>query len=374
MRILQVSESFATGTMEVVRMVAEGAAHEGHRVAIAYGKRPETPSGLRQRVGADVDLIALPWTGRSVGAQLRTVRELRRLCDGWSPDVIHLHSSFAGFVGALGIASFGPTIYTPHSYSFLGAESGPRRATYRLAERLIARRVTMVGAVSQHEARLAQSVGARRVHVVPNGIPELDRAGSTHPPREASARPSIVAAGRIVPQRRPVSTARILRRLSHLADVCWIGGPGPDLRLEESVRDLGIPVTGWVGREEAVRRLSGATVLLNWSAWDSHPLSVLEAMAFDVLVIGSDIEANRELLGANQIAATEEEAVRLVCGILDDETERRMMLEDQRRRAARFGSTRMVRDWLRVYRALSDRATCRLIDGGRVGLAHPLRA
>src|SRR5215204_2940455 len=160
MRILQVSESFATGTMEVVRMVAEGAAHEGHRVAIAYGKRPETPLGAPQRVGADVDLIALPWTGRSVGAQLRTVRELRRLCDGWSPDVIHLHSSFAGFVGALGVASFGPTIYTPHCYSFLGAGSETRRALYRLAERVIALRVEVVGAVSEHEARLAKNLGA----------------------------------------------------------------------------------------------------------------------------------------------------------------------------------------------------------------------
>src|SRR5215203_148193 len=373
MRILQVSESFATGTMEVVRMVAEGAAHEGHRVAIAYGKRPETPPQLRQRIGADVDLIPLPWAGRSIGAQLRTVRALRRLCHGWSPDVIHLHSSFAGFVGAVGIASFGPTIYTPHSYSFLAAESKARRATYRLAEKFVARRVTMVGAVSEHEARLARSVGASRVHVVPNGIPELDRGGSTQSSRRGIARPSIVAAGRIVPQRRPVSTGRILRRLSQLADVCWIGGPGPDARLEESVRNLGIPITGWVGRAEAVRRLSGATVLLNWSAWDSHPLSVLEAMAFDVLVIGSDIEANRELLGANQVAATEDEAVQLVCAILGDEKERRMMLEDQRRHAAGFGSTRMVRDWLRVYQAVLEQPTPSS-TADQVGLAPPLRA
>src|SRR5215218_405353 len=374
MRILEVTESFATGTMEVVRTVAEGATREGHRVAIAYGERPETPSRLRQQVGADVDLIPLPWTGRSVAAQLRTARELRRLCRRWAPDVIHLHSSFAGFVGSLGVASFGPTIYTPHCYSFLGAGSKARRALYRLAERVIALRVTVVGAVSEHEAALATSLGASNVQVIPNGIPEIDRPASSTRLSRAASPPKVVAAGRIVPQRRPASTARILRSVAPFADVCWIGGPGPDPRLAQSVEDLGIPVTGWVSREEAVRRLSEATVLLNWSAWDSHPLSVLEAMALDVLVVGSDIEAHRELLGANQLAATEEEAVNRVCAILNDETERRMMLEDQRRRAARFGSSRMVRDWLRVYRALSDRATRRLIDGGRVSLAHPSRA
>jgi hypothetical protein len=73
MRILEITESFATGTMEVVRTVAEGATRQGHRVAIAYGKRPETPSQLREQVDADVDLIALPWTARSVAAQVRAV-------------------------------------------------------------------------------------------------------------------------------------------------------------------------------------------------------------------------------------------------------------------------------------------------------------
>ena len=360
MRILEVTESFATGTMEVVRTVAEGATRQGHRVAIAYGERPETPSRLREQVAADVDIIALPWSGRSAAAQVRAGRELRRLCRRWSPDVIHLHSSFAGFVGALGVASLGPTIYTPHCYSFLGAGSGPLRALYRLAERVIALRVTVVGAVSEHEARLAKSVGASTVRVIPNGIPEIERPAPSTRSSRAPSPPRVVAAGRIVPQRRPVSTARILRGISPFAEACWIGGPGPDPLLAQRVQDLGITVTGWVSREEAVRQLSEATVLLNWSAWDSHPLSVLEAMAFDVLVIGSDIEANRELLGPNQIAATEEEAIQLIRFILDDDSERRVMLEDQRRRAGRFGSTRMVGDWLDLYRSVAEPATTSL--------------
>jgi len=209
--------------------------------------------------------------------------------------------------------------------------------------------------------------------VIPNGIPEIDRPGSSTRPWRAASPPKVVAAGRIVPQRRPLSTARILRSVSPLADVCWIGGPGPDPRLAQAVQDLGITVTGWVSREEAIRQLSEATVFLNWSAWDSHPLSVLEAMASDVLVVGSDIEAHRELLGTNQLAATEEEAVNRVCAILADHGERRMMLEDQRRRTADFGATRMVRDWLHLYEALSEQAVFNSA-GHQAGLTRPLRA
>ena len=65
---------------------------------------------------------------------------------------------------------------------------------------------------------------------------------------------------------------------------------------------MGIPVTGWLDRTAALERLSEATVLLNWSSKDSHPLAVLEAMAKDVLVVASDIDPNRELLGASRSA------------------------------------------------------------------------
>jgi glycosyltransferase involved in cell wall biosynthesis len=364
MRILEVTESFATGTMEVVRLVSEGAVRQGHRVRIAYGERPETPEDLRNRVAEGVELTALPWNGRTVRAQVRAAHVLRKLCRTWEPDVIHLHSAFAGFVGAVGVASFAPTVYTPHGYSFLGARSPFKRAGYRLAEGAIARRVQMVGAVSEDEARLARGLGARAVEVVPNGIPELDPSIPPWHARTAPERPLVVAAGRIVPARRPLATARILHSLADKAEVRWIGGPGPDPRLEERVQELGVPVTGWLDREEAVRRLSEATVLLHWSEWDSHPLSVLEAMAFDVPVIGSDIGANRELLGDEQVRATEEKAVELVRAVIGDGGFRRAILNRQRQRRTRFAATRMVHDWLRIYGALAEPA------GELVALEH----
>lgn len=347
LRILEVTESFATGTMEVVRLIAEGAAEAGHRVAIAYGQRPETPAHLRDRVAAEVELIPLQWTSRTLGAQVRSARQLRGLGRGWRPDVIHLHSSFAGAIGAVAVSSLAPTIYTPHAYSFLADISRPRRAVYRWVERYVASRVALVGAVSASEARLARELGAKRVEVVPNGIPELDRGPVPRAPRVGH--PLVVTMGRIVPQRRPVRTAQILGAVSDLADACWIGGPGPDQRLTQAVRDLEIPVTGWLERDEAVRRLSEATVLLNWSGWDSHPLSVLEAMALDVLVIGSDIEANRTLIGVDQVRGTDRDAVELLRDVLTDEDRRDAMLERQRERRGSFASARMVTDWLAIY-------------------------
>jgi glycosyltransferase involved in cell wall biosynthesis len=351
MRLLEVTESFATGTMEVVRLIAEHVAREGHHVTIAYGIRPETPGELRERIDSDIEVVELPWEGRTLSAQLRAARALRRLCRERKPDVIHLHSSFAGVVGSLAIAGMAPTVYTPHAYSFLGARSRLRRMLYRAAESFVARRVSMVGAVSESEARLARGLGARSVQVIPNGVPELDRPPTETPAR--NGRPAVVAMGRIVPQRRPSQTARILASVGDIAAIGWIGGPGPDEGLTREVRALGVPVTGWLDRDEAVRRLSEATVLLNWSAWDSHPLGVLEAMAFDVLVIGSDIDANRELVGAKQVCGSEDQAAELLHEVLTNRDCRDELLEAQRARSRRFAASRMVGDWLQVYARLA---------------------
>jgi len=92
---------------------------------------------------------------------------------------------------------------------------------------------------------------------------------------------------------------------------------------------------------------------VHWSAWDSHPLSVLEAMARDVVVIASDIAPNRDLVGEDQVAASADGAVALVSRALAEGDYRARLIESQRARRGRYGAGRMAADWLRVYRELA---------------------
>jgi glycosyltransferase involved in cell wall biosynthesis len=105
-------------------------------------------------------------------------------------------------------------------------------------------------------------------------------------------------------------------------------------------------------------------VLLNWSAWDSPPLGVLEAMAFNVLVIGSGIDANRELVGPKQVCGSAAQAREILREVLTDPDLRHQLLEDQAARGRRFAASRMVADWLRVYERLAARAPRRGLPGG----------
>jgi glycosyltransferase involved in cell wall biosynthesis len=351
-RILEVTEASGSGTLEIVRTIAAGTAAAGHTVSLAYGRRPETPDDLAAGLPPAVDLVPLPWRARTPGAQLAAGLALRRLVARWRPDVVHLHSSFAGAVGAVVVARRAPTVYTPHAYAFARDHEGRLAAgAYRAAEWFVARRCTLVGAVSEAEAALSRErLRAPNVVVVPNGIPELDD-GAAPPPGPARARPLAVAVGRIGAQRSPEATARILGALRDRADVRWVGG-GP-AGADAPLRAARVEVTGWLSHEAALAQLAEATLCVHWSAWDGQSLAILEALARDVVVIASDIAPNRELLGPRQTCADEAAAVALARAVLEDGALRAGLLADQRARRARFSASRMVADWLAVYERLA---------------------
>jgi len=354
MHILHVVESFSTGVLRIVRVLAEGMASDGHDVAIAYGTRPETPATVRDQVGPGVKLYAMPWAGRAPAEQIRAGYALRRLAGDLQPDLVHLHSTFAGFVGAAALGGGRPALlYTPHAFSFtMSSRRRAELAAYRAVERWIARRALIVGC-SHDEARLAREVvGAEDAVAVPNGIPELDEGRAPAPAERQERR--AVAGGRIGPQRRPDACARILAAVGDLADVAWIGGGDPGDPGARALSEAGVRVTGWLPEADAIARVASSFAYLHWSAWDGLPISALEAMARDVVVVASDIGPNREVLGPGQVCSSEREAAELLRAVLADRDHRESLLESQRSRRGAYGATRMVREMAALYeRAIS---------------------
>jgi glycosyltransferase involved in cell wall biosynthesis len=354
MRIMHITEALGGGIFEIVSSLSAGLADQGHEVAIAYGVRAETPSPLREAVDERIELIPTAWTERTLRASLRASRELRPAVGVWNPDVIHLHSSFAGVVGAATLSGLAPTVYTPHGYSFTMNASPLRRRAFRALERRVASRVEMVGAVSDAEAHLAREVvSAPHVRVVPNGIPELDPDQAPGTSLEHAT--AVVAMGRVAPQRQPHQVAEILAAVRDLGPVQWIGGAShssvPGLY---ALARAGVPVSGWLVHERALERLAQAAVYVHWTAWDGMPLSILEAMARDVVVIASDIPPNRSIVGPQQVFSSKADAISTIRRVLSDHGYRRELLRQQRARRGRYGSTAMMLGWEKVYRALAS--------------------
>lgn len=354
LRILEVAESLGSGVLGIVGPLSQRLSASGHTVALAYGERPETPPDVETVVGPGIELFALPWRRRTPLEHVAAGRMLRQIVSEWRPDVVHLHSSFTGVVGALALSGRVPCVYSPHGYSFARSSDGrAKRSVYTAIERFVARRAAVVGAVSESEAEQARSVAkAPRVVVVANGIPALD-APEPRAPREHAR---VVAMGRANAQRRPDAAGRILARLRDVAEVRWIGGGTAS---DEGVRTLaghGVAATGWLSHAEASAELAQATAMLHWSAWDGQPLAVLEALALDVVVVASDIPANREILGPGQVCSSEDEAVALLRAAVLDPSVRNRFLAHQRSRHSDFSADRMTRDWEAVYLELAEAA------------------
>lgn len=348
MRILYVTEASGSGTFEMVRTIADGAVQAGHDVCVALGHRPETPEDVSAQFTEGVEVVTLPWTSRRPREQLRAGRALRALVHRWRPNVVHLHSAFAGVVGAASLPRGIPLVYTPHGSPVTRhSDSAGRRLAYRAVERLVARRATVVAAVSNAEADvIARALRPRTLRVVPNGISDLDPGGEPGAaPRPA--RPLVVVVGRVTAQRCPAETAAILAGVCDLADVLWIGASADGA--DGPLRAAGIEMTGWLPREAALERLAQASVVIHWSAWDGLSLALLEALARDVIVVASDIPANAEVVGPRQVVATVAAATALARRILLEPVLAFELLGEQRVRRRRYGARRCVEEWLALY-------------------------
>ena len=215
----------AAGTLQVVRTLATAQAARGHTVTLAYADRPESPADLPQLADAGVELVALRGRAARRLSQLAAGRALRRIVRERQPDLVHLHSSFAGAVGALALPrGTVPLIYTPHGVA-VGArgrrapgERGGARGRVARGAALHARRRGVGGGGGGRPSRPARA--ARRGR--PQRHPRARRGAASR--RHERSEPVVVAAGRITAQRRPAATARILSALAPAARVSWIGG------------------------------------------------------------------------------------------------------------------------------------------------------
>jgi glycosyltransferase involved in cell wall biosynthesis len=372
LHVLQVTEVSGAGTLRVVQVLCDGLTVGGHRVTVVHARHPDSPGPFP----GHADSHALAWDRRRPGSQVRAARRLRRLIADLEPDLVHLHSTFAGLVGGLARRGSPPHVYTSHGWASSSPRRRPLPALVALGDRWIIRRADLVGAVSDSDADLGARLGARRVAIVPNGIPEI---GGLRPPsarsgsatgasggasegevpgrpsaRSGSGPPVVVSGGRLVPDRRPEEAARILREVHDVAKVRWVGGGEP--AEEAGLEALGVEVTGWLPHAGAVDHIAAAQAYLHWSACDGQSVAVLEAMARDVVVVASDIPANRELLSPFQLCRTPREAAVKLRRVVQEPDLRDELLDAQRVRRRRHGASGMVQGWIGVYRSTIARA------------------
>lgn len=292
--VVHVSQPTVAGVPHVVESLVRDQVEMGWRVHVAC----PADGYLADRVSATGAHVHAWEATRGPGPSvLGETRRLHGVLDDADPSVVHLHSSKAGLAGRLAVRGRTPTVFQPHSWSFLAVEGPARRATLAW-ERWAARWTTATVCVSDDEARQGRAVGIRSdVRIIPNGIdvpgdvvadPSDARAAQGLP--EA---PTAVCLGRLARQKGQDRLVRIWQGIRDAVPEARLVlvGDGPDRgRLEAlAARTSGVSLVGH--QDDVFPWLAIGDVVVLPSRWEAGlTLAAMEAMAAGRSVVAADVE------------------------------------------------------------------------------------
>ncbi|KWF37299.1 glycosyl transferase [Burkholderia diffusa] len=360
MKIVHIVESSATGTLSMVCLIANRLAREGHDVHVVYSVRPDTPPGLAAMFDTRVSLRHVQMKGAGL---LRTVGRLRATLNEIGPDAVHLHSSFAGFLGRLSTLFALPKaafFYSPHCISFMRRDiSGVKRLAFVGLEWIACVRKCLYVACSESEGRAIRAWLRQPVVVVENAVSAtLSSSQPGEPEGPPNRPPCVVTVGGIRAQKNPELFARIAHGMrARGTHFVWIGD-GDDAA-KARLAEAGVEVTGWLPRDEVARRLAHADMYLSTSSWEGMPVSVIEAMLAGRPVIVSGCAGNVDVvrhLQTGVIYATAADAVAWLERLASDDALRGELARRASHEARqRFGEDRLFDELAPLYAAWAAR-------------------
>lgn len=316
MRVLHVSQPTHGGVAVCAVQAAADQVRRGWDVAVACPADGELATRLDS-----LDISHLPWRAtRSPGPSiLREAFDLRRIVRRFAPDVLHLHSSKAGFAGRLPFVAKGtPTIFQPHGWSWLAA-SDSLAASALCWERFAARRRTdALICVGPGELWQGRAAGVRGpLQLIRNGVDLRVFTRADAADRETARNkldlpqdvPLAVCIGRVTRQK---GQDVLLDAWPWVRERCpqavlAIVGDGDDLpRLCRQPTGPGVLFVGPVA--DTRDWLAAAHVVVLPSRWEGLPLLALEAMARGRSLVCSDIPGLAEVVpdGAGALVPPED--------------------------------------------------------------------
>jgi len=308
MRVLHVTEALGGGVQSAIVNYVDGLPDIDHAVfsRARTGQQTSSWSG---------DVAHESYAGGLAGFFIR-LREKVRL---ERPDLVHLHSSFAGAARAV-LPREPAVVYSPHCYAMERRDvAAPVRWGFGAVEFALARRGDLTMAVSPREADISRRLSARTpVSLVLNPSPWEPSAPSPTG-LDAPARREVVTVGRVSAQKAPTlfaavaAAAREDPRLD--ATFVWIGDGDPS-RVAE-LRSAGVEVTGWMPPADVRRRLATAALYLHTAAWEGGPVSTVEAASLGLPVLARGIPSMVSL-GYPDAGETPEQILGAVRRYFDD--------------------------------------------------------
>lgn len=274
MKIVHISEAFGGGIIDFIFNLTSEL--RNHQHTIIYTNRFEPIEYIKKRFDDNVRFVAWEQAQREINLfhDIKAAYYLYRILKNIDYDVIHLHSSKAGFLGRI-VALFlknKKIIYTPNGAPFARIDiPNYKRKFYTLLERFANNLSGEVVCVSKSEADAYNTNGIKCTYInngikikpIPTYIKETERF-------------RIVTASRILAQKNPKMFNDIAKSFLGVKSVefVWVG----DGELKSLLTSENIEITGWLDRETYTEKIKGSDLYLSTALWEGLPLTVLESM------------------------------------------------------------------------------------------------
>lgn len=295
-KILHIVESFGSGVFSFLVDLVNNTDEE-FDITIVYGKRAETLDNFKEYFSDRVSFIEVKNFTRSINfiKDIKAFLEVKRIIKVKNPDVIHLHSSKAGFIGRFaGDGKNVKMLYNPHGFSFLMKDSSKlKRLFYWLLEKIGAMRKCTIVGCSQGEYEEALKLTKNSV-CINNGIniEKLNEITKRFIKKEIDFdNLSFCTSGRIGYQKNPKLFNDIAKEFPK-NEFTWIG----DGELKNELTSPNIKVTGWKKREEVLEIVNNHDIFLLTSLWEGLPISLLEAMYMNKICLVTNCIGNRDVI------------------------------------------------------------------------------
>lgn len=248
--------------------------------------------------------------GRNIKSLLRLAIESYKVIKKVKPDIIHLHSSFAGIIVRtiyrLKILKKREVaiIYTPHAFSFLMNVSSFKKKIYAYIEKLFIGVTDYIVCTSNYEMNTAleYKLDGNKMLVVYNGVKmpalsnimiENDLLG-----KDQSRKITILFLGRFDYQKGYDQLLYIINKLSKDKYHFIIIGDSVN-NSAEKINCPNVEYHGWLTQNELGPYFNNADFLIMPSRWESFGLVAVEAQSYGLPVLANKCSSLPEVIDDN---------------------------------------------------------------------------
>ncbi|MCV3322377.1 glycosyltransferase [Pediococcus ethanolidurans] len=244
-----------------------------------------------------VKVISYPYRRGFIG--IFKILGMKKKIMSSNPDVIHIHSTFAGLIRFSFMFSKkkNKLLYCAHGWSFNKESSKFLLTFYRIIEKILSNFCYKIINISNYDSKSASFIGQNKMVTIRNSIPDLvvqkDKGSTNGKYRK------ILFVGRLDFQKGIDILISVVNKYFDGENIrlTVVGDAIIDDSLSIKTENTdNIKFVGWKSQSDVLHLLSDTDALVMPSRWEGLPITALEAMRESKMIISSDADAIPEVV------------------------------------------------------------------------------